>query len=277
MAALATLASIYSVYVGNVAVSSHIDDDRLRARAAVLSGIELTAMKLGASPPEARPGSGAFHFRIDRSSVRVTYVDEGARIDLNAAPKELLAGLFVALGAETDLAADFADHILAWRKGGAAAGENAEAAAYESANLGYAPRRAPFQDVLEIRLVRGLPRTLVDRALPFLTIYSGRALIDVRTADPVVLSALPHAAPEAVEKVVAQQAIDPNDGEAMLKILGTARTGASATGTKTTRVDVEVRLDDGALDRAEVVLLSTDADEQPYEVLTWRDASDGPL
>jgi general secretion pathway protein K len=277
MGALATLASVYSLYVGDVAFASHADDDQLRARVAVVSALELTALKLSSVSPDAEPATGAFAFRIDRSAVRVNFINEAARIDLNAAPKELLAGLFAALGASADDAAGFADRIVAWRKNGAVAGQNAEAAAYKSAGYAYAPRQAPLQDPLELRLVRGLPTALVDRALPFVTIFSGRGLIDVRAADPIVLSALPKSTPEAVRKVMAQRAHNPDDGENMLKSLGAARANAAATGGATIRVDVDTRGDDGAVDRVEAVILLTDGDDEPYHVLSWRDVSDGPL
>jgi general secretion pathway protein K len=277
MAALATIASVYSIYVGDVAASSHVDDDRLRARVAVLSALELTALKLSPVAADDRPASGDFAFRIDRSAVRVNFINEAARIDLNAASKELLAGLFAVLGAKPDDAAGFADRIIAWRREGTVAGQNAEADAYKSAGYSYAPRQAPIQDPLELRLVRGLPPALVDRVLPFVTIYSGSGAVDVRAADPIVLSALPKSTPEVVQQVMAQRAGNPDDGESMLKSLGAARAGASAKGGPTTRVGVDVRGDDGAVSRAEAIILLTDDDEEPYHVVYWRDVSDGPL
>jgi general secretion pathway protein K len=277
MAALATLASIYSTYVGNVGIASHLDDDQLRARVAILSALELTALKLASGSADTQPARGAFTFRIDRSAVGVTFVNESARIDLNAAPKDLLTGLFIALGAKEDDAAGFADRIVNWRKAGTVAGENTEVAAYKSAGYTYAPRQAPLQDPLELRLVRGLPPALVDRALPYVTIFSGRAPIDVRVADPIVLLSLPKSTPDAVKKVMAERLANPEDGAGMIKLLGAASEGASATGASTIRVSVDVRGDDGAVARAEVVILLTDDDEEPYRVLAWRDVSDGPL
>jgi general secretion pathway protein K len=232
---------------------------------------------LSAFAPDALPARGAFAFRIDRSAVRVTFINEAARIDLNAAPRDLLAGLFAAIGANADDAAGFADRVIAWRKKGNAAGEDPEATAYRAAGYHYAPRQALLQDSLELRLVRGLPAALVDRALPFVTIFSGRAQIDVRVADPIVLSALPKSTPESVQNVMAQRVLSPEVGESMLKLLGAARAGASATGVATIRIGVDVRIDDGAVARVEAIILLTDDDEEPYHVLSWRDASDGPL
>jgi general secretion pathway protein K len=277
IAGLATLASVYSVYVDNIAMASHVEDDQLRAHVAVLSALELAALKLSSAPTETRPASGTFAFRIDRSAVHVNFINEGARIDLNAAPNDVLAGLFVRLGAQPDDAAGFADRIVAWRERATDAEEDTEAAAYKSAGYAYPPRQAPLQDPLELRLVRGIPAALVDRVLPFVTIFSGRAKVDVRVADPIVLSALPKSMPESIQKVMAQRVLSPEDGESMLELLGAAGAGASATGGATIRIGVDVRIDDGAVARVEAVILLADGDEEPYHVLSWRDASDGPL
>ena len=112
------------VYVDNAAFATQLNDDRLRIRNAISTGIELTAYKLLAAPDDARPPQGAFTVRLARSTVSVTFVSEGARIDLNAAPKGLLAGLFTAVGVKSSDAATFADRIVGWRTKAAAAGQN---------------------------------------------------------------------------------------------------------------------------------------------------------
>ena len=92
LAALAALASTYSVYVGNAAFATQVNDDRLRIRNAISSGIELTAYQLLAAPDKARPPQGAFTIPLARSTIDVTFISESARVDLNAAPKSMLAG-----------------------------------------------------------------------------------------------------------------------------------------------------------------------------------------
>ena len=82
--------------------------------------------------------------RLDRSAIDVTFTAEGARIDLNAASKETLAGLFAAVGASPDDAAAFADRLVGWRTKADAAGQNDEVALYKSAGYAYSPRQAPF-------------------------------------------------------------------------------------------------------------------------------------
>ena len=124
LSALAVLSAVYSMYVSNAAVAAHVTDDGVNAEAAVRAGVELAAYELTAAPessgsaqPTAAPGSsgrtqltaapdssrpaqGGFAFRLGRSRIKVSFIAEGARIDLNAAPKELLVGLFEAIGAK---------------------------------------------------------------------------------------------------------------------------------------------------------------------------------
>ena len=218
MAALATLASVYAIYVDQAAFGGHVDDDRLRIRASIQSGIELTAYKLASASEDLRPPRGAFTLRLARSTIEVAFTAEGARIDLNAASKEMLAGLFAALGAKSEDAANYADRVVGWRKKGVVAGQNAEAALYRSAGYAYAPRQAPFRNVLELSLLLRIPRSLVDRALPFVTIFSGQGEIDIRVAEYVALSALPKATPEQISQVLAQRSQDAQGGEALLKL-----------------------------------------------------------
>src|SRR5215211_4620716 len=185
LGALAALASIYAIYVVDTAVAFGVHDDRLQAEALVSAGLELTAYQLTATP-EARPTQGAFAFRLGRAAAAVEFRSEAARIDLNTAPKELLAGLFVALGVRSDAAEVYADRIVGWRTA-APEGQDPEASAYLTAGLRYPPRGAPFPHVGELWLVLGLPPALVERVLPFVTVYSGLQQINVADAAPEVL------------------------------------------------------------------------------------------
>ncbi len=276
LAALAALATSYLVYADSAAFATQVNDDRLRIRNAISTGIELTAYQLLAGPDEARPPQGAFTVRLARSTVSVSFVSESARVDLNAAPKELLAGLFAAVGATRPQAASFADRIDGWRKKADPAGQpGGEAEAYKGAGFNYAPRQGPFQNVLELPLVLGIPPYIVERVLPLVTIYSGIGQIDVRIAPPEVLSALPDMTPERLQNVLAQRARNPQDSQTLLKILGAAAASANVSQNPAARVQVQIRLGDGRTARAEVVILVFRDDTEPFRVLSWRDDSDG--
>jgi len=289
LSALAVLSAVYSLYVSNAAVAAHVTDDGVNAEAAVRAGVELAAYELTAAPessgsaqltaaPESsRPAQGGFAFRLGRSRIKVSFIAEGARIDLNAAPKKLLVGLFEAIGAKPDDADTFADRVVGWRKKADGEGQDAEADIYKSEGYSYAPREAPFQNTLELSLVAGIPKHIVERILPLVTVYSGQAQIDVRVASPEVLAALPEMTPDVLRQVLAQRAQGTPDGQSLLKLLGPASSNASVTPSKATRVLINVRLGNGRDVFAEVVIVTLQNDDEPFRVLSWRDDIDGPL
>jgi general secretion pathway protein K len=272
LSALAVLSAVYSVYVSNAAVAAHVTDDGVNAEAAVRAGVELAAyelsaaqessgpaQQLAAAPESSRPAQGRFAFRLGRSMIKVSYIAEGARIDLNAAPKKLLAGLFEGIGAKPEDADTFADRVVGWRKKADGDGQDAEAEIYKSQGYSYAPREAPFQNTLELSLVAGIPKHIVERVVPLVTVYSGSAQIDVRVASP------------------AQRAQGKSDGQSLLKLLGPASSNASVTPGKATRVLINVRLGNGRDVSAEVVIVTLQDGDEPFRVLSWSDDIDGPL
>ena len=115
LAALATLASIYSSYTVNTAAASRVADDRVQAEASIRAGVEMAVFRQLAAPEKVRPARGGFDMRVGRTGVSVRFRSEGARIDLNAAPPDLLAGLFTAVGVDSSRAETFAERIVGWR------------------------------------------------------------------------------------------------------------------------------------------------------------------
>ncbi|MCG5234870.1 general secretion pathway protein GspK [Xanthobacter oligotrophicus] len=263
LAALATLATVYAVYISSTATAAAVRDDGLLAHGLATAAVEIAALRLVAVPKDKRPSSGEVAFRMGKASVSATFVGEAARIDLNAAPKDLLAGLFTALGAPAEAAADFADRILGFRTPSSGDGGR-EVALYRDAGLDYGPRGAPFVHVEEIWRVVGLPPALVEQALPHLTVFSGRGEINAADADPVVRAALPGAAPpDAIGGEGAQGA------PAVLP--GTVREASDAV-----RVRIRMAFDNGRHRAAEAVILLRDFGDDPYRVLSWREDIDLP-
>jgi type II secretory pathway component PulK len=381
LAALATLASIYSSYTVNTAAASHVADDRVQAEASIRAGVEMAVYRQLALPEKARPVRGGFDMRVGRTGVAVRFRSEGARIDLNAAPADLLAGLFTAVGVDSSRAETFSDRIVGWRTkaaagaganaggadanatvaGGNAASANANAAAggantasananaagsdanaagsdanaagananpagaggaedkaaqedqlYSEQHMPYPPRHAPFDNALELSLLPGISLAVVQRVLPYVTVFSGRADVDVSSADPTVLSALPQMTPEILGAVLNARVSDPGDGRALLELLGPAKSRATTDTSRAFRASIVVDFDNGRHVHAEVVFRLEDqgdkgqggkdqgptdqsakdqsakdrdanergADDQssePYELLYWRDDFDGPL
>ena len=280
---LSVLAAVYAVYVVNTAASVSVNNDRLQADASISAALELTSYYLGAVKKDERPGSGQFSFHVGSANVGVNFISEAARIDLNTAPKPLLAGLFRVLGAADDAADVYADRIVGWRTPATSvsqnldldSGVNKELTAYRNGGVKYDPRQAPFMNVQELWLVLGLPPALVERALRFVTIYSGSATVDVMDAAPDVIAALPGMTPDRLDAVLKQRAATPNDSRPVLQLLGSAQSNATATGSSATRITVRVALANGRRVNAEAVILLLDDAPDPYRVLSWTDDFDG--
>lgn len=273
LAALSTLISVYAVYVIDSAAGLAEQGDQLHADALVSAAIELAAYQHLATQAQSRPTHGQFRVRLGDANIAAQFRSEAARIDLNAAAKPLLAGLFVVLGARPQDADAYADRVIAWRTVSPQS-DNPEAAAYRDARLRYGPRGSKFPHVGELSLVRGLPAGLVERAMPFVTVYSGRPQVNVLDAAPEIIGALPGMTRERVKAVLAQRQAAPENAQALLALLGQAQQYATADGSKALRVSVQVNLDNGRSTTSEVVILVFEGGPEPFSILSWRDARD---
>lgn len=268
LATLAALAAVYTVYVQESMIGSKSDEERLQARALAWAGVEAAAYRLTENP-DIQPTRGTLSFRMGRAEVVGEFRAENARIDLNLAPKEVLAGLFIGLGAQRDEAVRYAERINAWRMPVSADAPDKEAGLYGAAGKTYGPRHSQFQHVNELGLVVGIPQLLIDRAMPYLTVYSGQAEVNVLDAAPEVLAALPGLTPDRLQLLLSQRGNAPQD--ILRAQLGTAAQYANVQPSKANRVTVDVRFDAVRRYRSEAVVLLVAGDSEPFRVLSWED------
>ena len=271
---LAGLAGILSVYLVTTAKGLSLEDDRLRSAALASASLELAAYQLSSLQKAQRAPAGSFSFRLDHALVSVAYQSEAARIDLNHASKQMLANLFGVLGARADAASAYAERVVGWRTPSSESAGDAERALYRAAGADYMPRTAPFANVEELRLVLNLPAALVDRAMPFVTVFSGRREIDALEAAPEVVASLPGVTQDLLKTFLAQRAGLRRETRSMLA-LGPARAGATLEVADAVRVSIMIGFDGGRRAAAEAVILLDDGDE-PYRILSWRDDIDAP-
>jgi general secretion pathway protein K len=227
--------------------------------------VELAAYKLTAIP-EAQPSRGKLVYRIGNAEVMVEFRAESARIDLNLAPKPVLAGLFMALGANGDAAEAWADRIVGWRTPLAGGANDTEASVYRGRS--YGPRHGPFEHVDELALLPGLPPAMIDCALPYVTVYSGQAGVDVFDATPVVLSALPGLTPDRVQLLMSQR--EGASQDVLRAQLGMAAQYVTVQPSRTNRVTVGIRFKSNRRVFSEAVILLADKDNEPFRMMSWR-------
>ena len=288
LVALSTLAMVFSVYLSNSARALGVTDTGIQKDALVSASLELTAYQLLLTDEKSRPTQGSFRFRLDSAEVFVTFTSEAARVDLNTAPKEILANLFEVLGAEQRAAAEIADRIDGWRTAPKEGAANDEEALYLASGLSYSPRQGPFAHVNELGLVLGVSSVMVERALPYVTVFSRSKDVDVLIAPPEVIAALPGMTPEALSDFLKQRSSLPRDKDAVAAALGPAKAAATLPQAKSFRVLTTLRFDNGRHSSSEAVIAlgadkgkdddkSKDSDngkskdKGPYSILSWQD------
>jgi general secretion pathway protein K len=271
--ALSALAVIFSLYLSGSARALSVNDTALRTEALVSASLELTTYQLLLPGDAERPAQGSFHFRMDNADIAVTFKSEAARIDLNFAPKDVLAKLFAEFGANEAAAQEYADRIIGWRTRPAPGATNDEEALYGAAGLGYSPRQSLFIHVNELALVVGLAPALVDRALPFVTVFNGSPGVDPKIAAPEVIAALPGHTPANPNDVLGERpALSSNASAATADSSGPAPSNAATAKSSAYRIETTINFNDGRRAASEVVIAIGDKDkEDPYRVLSWQD------
>jgi len=118
--------------------------------------------------------------------------------------------------------------------------------------------------------VLDLPAALVERAIPFVTVFSGRREIDALDAAPEVVASLPKMTPELLKSFLEQRASLARDSNSIAAALGPAQAGATIEGGDTVRVRTAIAFDNGRQAATEAVI-QLDTGDDPYRILSWRD------
>ncbi|MFB3151649.1 MAG: general secretion pathway protein GspK, partial [Alphaproteobacteria bacterium] len=240
-----------------------------------------------ADPAPARLGEaslrGSQAAQAGEGEVSIVIDDEAGKIDLNAAPDELIQGLLVAVGladgeaqALTAAIADFRDADDETHLGGA---EDAE---YRAAGLAWGPKNKPFEAVEELHQVLGMTRQVYALAAPGLTVHSRSKGVDVTVAPAIVLLALPGVDAEAVEAFAEQRKTRTGEqaagqmagaelgGARMTTLPGLGRKYASRSRGRVFTVRAEARVRSGAIFVREAVISMKRNIAHPFSIHAWR-------
>jgi general secretion pathway protein K len=198
----------------------------------------------------------------DNATVVVSAIDEGGKVDLNAATPEVLQGLFRAAGVAPAPAQALAARVVEWRSPLGLVGEaDTRRAAYVAAGRAYGPRNGPFASVEELQLVLGMTPTLYRQVAGVLTLWSGNASPDPNTAPPLALAAIPGMNPQQENALRAAWLKNANDPALVLNNGVTHSIRSEATLADGTRAGV----------RATIRVQMGQVGGQPYTVLRWRE------
>jgi general secretion pathway protein K len=179
---------------------------------------------LALDPKQAWRADGTpYRLSYGEGDVTIRIYDEDAKIDLNAAPRELLEGLLLVVGVEPTEAETLADRIVDYRDEDDEAEPNgAEDPDYEEAGRATGAIDRPLATEAELLGLLGMSEALYRRLRPLVTVHSGAEGIDPTRAPPDVLRAIPGMTPELAEAVRAAgsdgDTFGANDDDALFEV-----------------------------------------------------------
>jgi general secretion pathway protein K len=224
-------------------------------------------------PEQAWRADGTVHeMRLGEGLVQIAIEDEDGKIDLNAAPVPLLAGLFGVLGLSPDEARAMAERIVDYRDPDTdPEPQGAEDPDYFALGRGGGAADRELLSTGELLNVLGMTRELYERAEPYVTVYSGAEGVDPVRAKRAVLEALPGMTPQLVEQLLnAGSDFDPFldlEDETLLEQL---EIYFLPTRDAVFTIRALARTEDGgSFLRATVIELDGEP-ERPFMVLDWR-------
>jgi general secretion pathway protein K len=205
-AGFALLAVIWGLGVIAMLVVAFLDAGRLRLQTAVNVAAATQAAYVAESavnrailallagrdrrPPTAETiYDGAPEFcMLDGAAVALGVADEGGKIDLNAAPPELLLAALRAFGIDERNAQDATRGIIAFRT--APSGDPGLFGESPAGDKPTPPKQGLFETVMELDQASGVDPALFRMLLPFVTIHSKAAGVDARASPPALFAAL---------------------------------------------------------------------------------------
>jgi type II secretory pathway component PulK len=240
-----------------------VDRDRVQGDALLTAGLEVAAGL--ATDWHDRPLlDRETTFDLSSGSVSAEVNDEGGRIDLGKAPADLLAHLFLSVGAPQSQANTIAQSIVKWRNLGAA-----QAGATGSSN---APSRERdqgfFTDVSQIAEIPGIRPEWVAAIRPLTTVF-GAETVNPLTAPAGVIAAIPGVDRDQLAAFLAARRSAPNDAAQLAAMLGPAQRFVAPKPQQVASVRLAATLADGYATAAKAVIVLLPHDQQPYHVLVW--------
>lgn len=268
------------------------------AEAGVYHGIMELANRDARDHASSESSGGEWRFGDGR--VRVSVIDESGRIDLNAAPRELLLGLLRepeaaapepdhGEGGGGDGPADrqrasaeerraeealeaLADAIIDWRDADDAAGtQGAEARDYRAEGLDYGPRNANFQSVDELGEVLGMTSTLLARIRPALTVFLHQPGVNPAYASRQVLLAVPGLDAATVDDYLTRRRENYAQGLPAPPPPSGMEDYLSRIRGRVYRLAVRAERASGGKARIEAIVTLQRNGKQPYTLLGWQD------
>jgi general secretion pathway protein K len=249
--------------------------ENAKAEALADGGVQRAVLGLLAVDPDQgwRGRSAPHRLAFGDGEVLVSIADEDGKVDLNAAPLELLIGLLRQLGLDADAAEAMAERIIDFRDPDHdPQGQGVEDPQHGAAGRPTGARDRPFAAESELLGVLGMTPELYRRLRPFITVFSGAEGVDPIHAARPVLAAIPGMTDQLIEAYAKA-----SPGEDPLANMGDSVVGIqpylSPSREVMYMVRVEARTAGGGLFVREAVVELTGEPDRPFSVHVWRRGS----
>lgn len=258
--------------------------DNAGAVAAAEAGIAVAEMMLLNPDQNKRWRADGNIYQLDFGStkIRLRLVSETGKIDINKAGLPLLQALMKQAPAEEEQQAKLIGAIIDWRdQDDLLSIEGAEKKEYKDAGLKYQPRNKPFQTVEELQMVLGVDERIFNWIAPLITVYSGQAQVDLKSATSNVLKLIPNLDESLIETFVATRLESAKNGQPAPEFPSTQLSGGGTGTGNNTAVSIvsEAMMADETSALVTATVMGSDSTQpgsidnpqsNPFRVLRWQ-------
>ncbi len=259
-------AAFLSTTRSDLAISRNLIESA-RARELADAGVARAVLAISDADPKRRwrEDGTRYEWRFGGGTIAVAIVGESGKIDLNAAPEPVLESLFRRAGADAAASLRLADEALSRRA-------TLPPARIAAASGAIDPGEPAFATIEDLGSLPGIAASVLQAALPLVTVYSRAATVDPDTVPRDVLLALPGASATDVQQfIAAREAQAAGTGPALAAPPSLAPYLAAAMASAVT-ITADARTDTGArFVRAALVFLR-DVRGRPFVVKRWAQA-----
>lgn len=274
LSVLALLAAAIAAETRSTALAARSRLEIVRARSLADSGVTIAIMHLLDRGEDSRwHADGVVHDEsYGDGTLRITIEDEAGKIDLNNAPKEMIAGLLGEF-APADQASALTDAILERRASFAPPAPRPGRFFTRGSVTFQSLASLAFSDISEVRLIPGMSAALYQQLQPYVTVYSLGPLINRQTASRVALLAVPNVSANDVDALIARRGAAEEVAPAQLSAFARYTDIADL---QTVTIVAQAHLTGGiSFTREAVVAVSPDQQSGLPRFLRWRQRAGG--
>lgn len=276
---------LLEVLVATQAVSARVEGELVRnrveaqrARAAAEAGlylaIDLLARQQGKKERLLRTDGDVYRMDYNEVSVQVRVLDEAGKIDLNAAPPEMLLKLLLALTGDAQKSTQLRDAIVDWRDVDHVRRDaGAEDEEYRAEGLVYGAKDEYFDNLEELLLVLGMDGNLYVKLAAVVTVNTGAQGVNPAVAQRSVLLTIPGADTTQIDEYLQARDRHYTQGQAMPLFPVSDERYVNQNRDQLYQIHIHATTKGGATERLATLIRvsaqSASFGSMPHEILRW--------